>query len=58
MTEGTLMRIIYTLLVLVLAGLVMRHASDPAGDFDFSTGVVRCGVAGLSASCGSVVTTP
>lgn len=36
-----------------LAALSFRFHVKPDSDFDFRTGLVRCGVAGLSVSCGS-----
>ena len=49
-----LLRVIWTLLVLIGAVLVVQSRGNPLGDYDFGTGLVRCGVAGLSTSCGSV----
>lgn len=44
--------------VLVFCGfwawVLQVSAGHPLADFDFSTGTVRCAVAGLSTSCGSV----
>ena len=49
-----LLRVIWTLLVLIGAVLVVQSRGSPLADYDFGEGTVRCGVAGLSTSCGSV----
>lgn len=52
--SAVLAAVTWVLLAIVLLLAVVR-TGHPLGDFDYSTGLVRCGVAGLSPSCGSVV---
>ena len=51
----TLEPVVYTLVILGLLVLLqhIRHRS-PLADYDFTTGLVKCAVGGLTVSCGSV----
>lgn len=53
-TTAILSAVAWALLACVVLLGVVRTTGHPLADYDFSTGTVRCGVAGLSTSCGSV----
>lgn len=49
------LRIICALAILLAVEVAFLASNGVTlADFDFSTGMVRCGVAGLGTSCGSV----
>lgn len=52
-TSAILAAVTWALLALVVVLGVVRTTGHPLADYDFGTGQVRCGVAGLSTSCGS-----
>lgn len=48
-------RIVCALAILVVVEIAfLRSNGVTLADFDFGSGLVRCGVAGLSTSCGSL----